>query len=62
MTYMSKQWHHQAPSDSLISKTMDLDTKIVIMSGLVQKLWKKTEFCNMMANVTCLDVSHVHTT
>ena len=34
-----------APSDSLTLKTdIDLDTKIVILSGLVQKLWSKMYF------------------
>ena len=33
-----------APSDSLTSKNIDLDAKIVIVSALVQKLWSKTSF------------------
>ena len=33
-------------------KSIDLDAKIVIVSALVQKLWCKTSFWIMMANVT----------
>ena len=35
-----------APSDSLTLKT-NLDTKVVIQSTLVQKLWSKTSCCKM---------------
>ena len=40
-------------------KNIDLDTKIVILSALVQKLWSKTSFCIMVANVTRARTSHV---
>ena len=49
-----------APLDSLTLKT-DLDIKIVILSALVKKLWSKTNFCKMVANVTCSGTSHVQT-
>ena len=49
-----------ALSDSLTLKTY-LDAKIVILSALVQKLWSKTSFCIMVANVTRLRTSHVQT-
>ena len=54
--HRSKQ---MAPSDSLTSKNIDLDTKIVILSALVQKLWSKTSFCIMVVNVTRSRTSHV---
>ena len=44
------KWH-------LDLKDIDLDTKIVILSVLVQKLWSKTSFCKMVDCVTC--TSHV---
>ena len=50
------------PSDSLTLKNIDLDTKIVILSTLVQKLWLKTDYCKMVANVTHSGTSHVQTT
>ena len=40
-------------------KNIDLDTKIVILSVLVQKLWSKTSFCIMVANVARSRTSHV---
>ena len=50
-----------APSDSLTLKTLYLDAKIVILSALVQKLWSKTSFCIMMANITCACMSYIQT-
>ena len=38
---------------------MDLDTKIVILSALVQKLWSKMSFCTMVANVMHSRTSHI---
>ena len=38
---------------------MDLDTKIVILSALVQKFWSKTSFCIVVVNVTRSRTSHV---
>ena len=38
-----------------------LDAKIVILSALVRKLWSKTSFCLMVANVTRSRTSHVQT-
>ena len=46
-----------APSDSFDLKSMDLDTKIVILSTLVQMLW----FYEMVANIMHLCTSHVKT-
>ena len=43
-------------------KNIDLDTKIVILSALVQKLWSKTSFCIMVVNVTRSRTSHVQIT
>ena len=40
-------------------KNMHLDTKIGILSPLVQKLWSKTFFFIMVAKVTRLRTSHV---
>ena len=40
-------------------KNIDLDTKIVILSALVQKLWPKTSLFTMVVNVTRLRTSHV---
>ena len=48
-----------ASSDSLTITHMDLDTEIVILSALVQKLWSKTSFCLMVANVMCSSMSHI---
>ena len=42
-------------------KKIDLDTKIVILSALVQNLWSKASFCIMVANVTCSRMLHVQT-
>ena len=39
-----------------------LDTKIVILSSLFQKLWSKTSFCIMVANIMCSLASHVQIT
>ena len=50
-----------APSDSLTLKT-DLDTKIVILSAIVQKLWSKTSFCQLVANITHWYTSHAQKT
>ena len=54
--HRSKQ---MAPSYSFDLKNIDLDTKIVILSALVPKLWSKTSFCIMVVNVTRLCTSHV---
>ena len=43
-------------------KNIDLDTKIVILSVLVQKLWSRTPFCTMVAIVMRLGTSHIQTT
>ena len=40
-------------------KNIDLDTKIVILSVLVQKLWSKTSFFIMVASVTRSCTSHI---
>ena len=48
-----------APSDSLTSKTVDLDTQIVILSALVHKLWSKTSFCIIVANIMHSCTSHI---
>ena len=40
---------------------MDLDTKVVILSAFVQKLWLKTYFCKMVATVMRSGTSHVQT-
>ena len=32
-------------------KNIDIDTKIIILSGLVQNVWSKTCFCNMVASL-----------
>ena len=53
--HRSKQ---MAPSDSWTLKTY-LDAKIVILSALVRKLWSKTSFCIMVANLTRSRTSHV---
>ena len=42
-------------------KNIDLDTKIIIISALVQRLWSKISFCIMVANVTRSCTSHVQT-
>ena len=52
--HRSKQ---MTPSDSLTPKTY-LDAKIVILSALVRKLWSKTSFCIMVANVKRVRVRH----
>ena len=39
-------------------KTILLDTKIVILSALVQKLWSTTSFCTIVANITHLRTPH----
>ena len=36
---------------------MDLDTKTVILTALVKKLWSDKYFCKMVANVTCSHTS-----
>ena len=46
----------------LTLKNIDLDTKIIILSALVRKLWSKTSFCIMVDNVTCLHMSLIQTT
>ena len=43
-------------------KNIDIDAKIVILSALVQKLWSKTSFCIIVANITRSHTSHVQTT
>ena len=43
-------------------KNTDLDTKIIILSALVQKLWSKMYFCKMMVNVIGLRVSRITST
>ena len=48
------------PSDSL-TKNIDLETKIVIASTLVQKLWSKASFFVMVHNVMHSCTSHVQT-
>ena len=40
-------------------KNIDLDTKIIILSALVQKLWSTTSFCIMVDNATRSHTSHV---
>ena len=45
----------------LYLKNIDLDTKMIILSALVQKLWSKTSFCIMLANVTRSGMSHIQT-
>ena len=42
-------------------KIIDLDTEIVILSALVQKLGSKTIFCQMVDNVMCSCASHLQT-
>ena len=42
-------------------KNIDLDAKIIVISALVQKLWSKTSFCIMVANVTHSCMSHIQT-
>ena len=42
-------------------KNIDLDTKIIILSALVQKLWSKTSFCIMVDNKTRSRTSHIQT-
>ena len=49
------EWHHWISWP----QNIDLDTKIVILSALVQKLWSKTSFGIKVANVTRLSASHV---
>ena len=49
-----------APSNSLTSKT-DLDTKIVILNVLVQKLWPQMSFYKMVTNITRSNMSQVQT-
>ena len=46
----------------LYLKNIDLDAKIIVISALVQKLWSKTSFCIMVANVTHSCMSHIQTT
>ena len=41
-------------------KSIYVDAKIVILSALVRKLWSKTSFYTMVANVTRLSTSHLH--
>ena len=48
-----------APLDSLDLKNIDLDEKIIVISALVQRLWLKTFFCIMVANVTHSCMSHI---
>ena len=42
-------------------KNIDVETKIVILSALVRKLWSKMSFCIMVDNVkkTCLPVAYI---
>ena len=40
---------------------IDLDTKMVILSALVQKLWSKRSFCKMVANVMLSCTSNFQT-
>ena len=42
-------------------KNIDLDTKIVILSALAQKLWSKMSFCIMVANIKRPRTSDVQT-
>ena len=42
-------------------KNIDLDTKIVILRALVQKLRSQVEFCKMVSNVTRSGTSHFQT-
>ena len=42
-------------------KNTDLDTKIAILSDLVQKLWSETYFYKMVDNVMCSHMSHIQT-
>ena len=42
-------------------QNINLDAKIIVISAFVQKLWSKTSFCIMVANVTCLCMSHIQT-
>ena len=52
-----KDQGHRSKTNSTIRfldlKNIDLDTKIVMLHALVPKLWSKTSFCIMVANVTC---------
>ena len=52
-----QKWHYQIPWP----KNIDLDAKIIVISALVQKLWSKTSFCIMVANVTRSCMSHIQT-
>ena len=38
-----------------------IEAKIIILSALLRKLWPKTSFCIMVANVKRLRMSHVQT-
>ena len=51
------KWHHGIPWP----KNIDLDTKIVILSVLVQTLWSKRSFCIMVESVSCSCMSHIQT-
>ena len=42
-------------------KNMDLDTKIIFQSALVEKLWPKTYFCKMVDNEMRSRICHVQT-
>ena len=52
------KWHHQVPWPW---KHIYLDAKIVLLSALGWKLWSKTSFCIMLANVTRSRTSHTQT-
>ena len=52
------KWHHQIPWPW----KHNLDVKIIILSALLWKLWSKTYFCIMVANVTRSRTSHVQIT
>ena len=40
-------------------KNIDLEAKLIVLSALVQKLWSKTSFCIMVANIMNLLTSHI---
>ena len=48
--------HTRTINNEVASNT---DTKIVILSAVVQKLWSKTSFCIMVVNVTHSHTSHI---
>ena len=65
MTLEGQDQGHRPKTNSTISfldlNNTDLDAKIAILYGLVQKLWSKTYFCKNVGNVRRLHTSHVQT-